>query len=247
MFHQDLYYEDQGSGPVLLFLHGWGTSSRVWNAQLPEFVRDHRVLTVDWRGCGRSGHPAGGNDTATVVADTLGLLDALEIGQAVLIGSSIGATFATELALDHPDRVTRVVAVDGPSYWPSTGMPLEKLASGLRDDRAATLDGWVPNWYAPGTSPALIDWTVRQILDAGPYIDAHILEAGTYDPRPSLPSLKVPVSYVHGELDAEIPLEVPETCASLVPDATLTVVRGSGHMPQQERPAEFNAALRAVL
>ncbi|MFD0384991.1 alpha/beta fold hydrolase [Streptomyces stramineus] len=54
-----LYIEDEGSGPALLFLHGWGTSGRVWGGQLREFVRDHRVVTVDGRGCGRSARPAG--------------------------------------------------------------------------------------------------------------------------------------------------------------------------------------------
>ena len=53
----DLYYEDHGEGQPVVFLHGWGTSGRVWGAQLPGLIRDHRVPTVDWRGCGRSSRP----------------------------------------------------------------------------------------------------------------------------------------------------------------------------------------------
>jgi pimeloyl-ACP methyl ester carboxylesterase len=53
-----LYYEDEGAGPALLMLHGWGTSGRVWGGQLPDLVTDHRVVTLDWRGCGRSARPA---------------------------------------------------------------------------------------------------------------------------------------------------------------------------------------------
>ena len=245
----DLYYEDEGSGRPLVFLHGWGTSGRVWHAQLPEFVRDHRVVTLDWRGCGRSSRPAAGNTIAGVVADLTAVFDALAIEDPVVIGSSIGAVFATELALRHPERAGRVVAVDGPAYWPSTGMvdKLAELRASLVNDRAGTLAGWVPNWYAPGTSPALIDWTIRQILDSGVYIDDLIAECGGYDPRHQLPSLRVPITYLHGELDAEIPVEVAENCAALSPDAKLTVIEGSGHMTQQENPAEFNAALRAAL
>ena len=56
-----LHYEDAGTGPALLLLHGWGTSGRVWSSCLPDLVRDHRVVTLDWRGCGRSDHPADGN------------------------------------------------------------------------------------------------------------------------------------------------------------------------------------------
>jgi pimeloyl-ACP methyl ester carboxylesterase len=248
-YDNELYYEDQGSGPALVFVHGWGTSARVWHAQVPEFVRDHRVVTLDWRGCGRSGRPADGNNIATMVSDVLGLLDAREIEAPVVVGSSIGATFVTELALRHPGRVARVVAVDGPAYWPSSGMrdQLAELRKSLIGDRAGTIAGWVPNWYAAGTSPALIDWTIRQILDSGVFIDEHFIECAGYDPRPALPSLRVPIVYLHGALDDEIPLEVAENCAAVSPDAKLVVIDGSGHMPHQERPAEFNAALRAVL
>jgi non-heme chloroperoxidase len=244
-----LYFEDEGAGQPLVFLHGWGTSGRTWGAQLPGFVSDHRVVTLDWRGCGRSSRPAEGNTFAGAVSDILGVLDALELADPVLIGSSIGATFATELALHHPERVGRVVAVDGPSYWPSTGMSdkLAALREKLVTERAATLAGWVPNWYAPGTSPTLIDWTVRQILDSGVHIDKLFTECAGYDPRPRLPSLRVPIAYLHGELDAEIPVEVAENCAALTPDAKLVLIKGSGHMPHQEKPAEFDAALRSVL
>ncbi|HKS47201.1 MAG TPA: alpha/beta hydrolase [Amycolatopsis sp.] len=245
----DLYYEDEGAGRPILFLHGWGTSGRVWHAQLPEFVRDHRQVVLDWRGCGRSGRPVAGNDIDGAVADLVGVLDRLDLDQPVVAGSSIGAVFAIELALRHPERVGHVVAVDGPGYWPSTGMTgkLAELREALVGDRARTLAQWVPNWYAPGTSPALADWTVRQILDSGVHIDQHFTELTTYDPRPALPSLRVPVTYIHGELDPQIPVEVAETCAELTPDAKLVVIEGSGHMPHQEKVPQFNAALRAVL
>ncbi|MEU5212882.1 alpha/beta hydrolase [Streptomyces sp. NPDC020742] len=242
-----LYYEDEGAGPALLLLHGWGTSGQTWGAQLPEFTGDHRVVTVDWRGCGRSARPFRGNTVAGVVGDLAALIGALRLDRPVVVGSSIGATFATELGLRHPESVGGVVAVNGPSYWPSQGMPLAELTDGLRRARAGTVAGWVPEWYAPGTAPALIDWTVRQILDSGVHIDQHFHTAADYDPRPALPGLRVPIHYLHGELDTQIPLEVPRTCAALTPGAGVGVIAGAGHMPHQERPDEFNAALCTAL
>lgn len=59
----DLYFEETGTGRPVLFLHGWGTSGRAWDSQVVGLAGDHRVITVDWRGCGRSDHPATGNDT----------------------------------------------------------------------------------------------------------------------------------------------------------------------------------------
>ncbi|WP_438489366.1 alpha/beta fold hydrolase [Streptomyces sp. S186] len=243
-----LYYEDEGTGPALLFLHGWGTSGRTWGAQLSDFTRDHRVVTPDWRGCGRSARPVRGNTTAGVVNDLVALIGALRLDRPVVVGLSVGATFATELGVRRPELIGGVVSVDGPAYWPSVKRAEQAdLADALRRDRAGTVAGWVPEWYAPGTAPALIDWTVRQILDSGVYIDGHQTDACAYDPRPTLPGLRVPIHYLHGELDTPIPLDVARTCAALTPGAELTVIPGAGHMPHQERPDAFNAALRAAL
>ncbi|MGW4059644.1 alpha/beta fold hydrolase [Amycolatopsis sp. NPDC004747] len=242
-----LHYEDAGTGPALLLLHGWGTSGRVWYSCLPDLVRDHRVVTLDWRGCGRSDHPAVGNTIARITADLALLVETLEITPTV-VGSSIGGLFATELALARPELVDHVVAVGSPGYWPSTGM-LDKvhyLRKRLVDDRVGTLEDWVPNWFAPGTARGLADWTVRQLLDSGAYIDELFTECTTYDPRPRLKHLKVPISYLHGELDAEIPLEVPRTCAAETPGARVHVLAGRGHLPHQENPRAFTAALRGI-
>lgn len=243
-----LYYEDEGAGEQpLLFLHGWGTSARVWGAQLPEFVRDHRVVTLDWRGCGRSGRPATGNTMAGVLDDLSVLIDALRLVRPVVIGSSLGAAFATELAVRSPELVGGAVAVDGPAYWPSQGIDVARIEHDLRTDRAASIAEWVVNWFAPGTSPALVDWTVRQILDSGTYIDEHLTAFASYDPRPRLGELRVPIHYIHGALDTQPPVAVAKTCAALTPGAGVSVIEGAGHLPHQERPAEFNGALRAAL
>ncbi|MET8997417.1 alpha/beta hydrolase [Amycolatopsis sp. NPDC004169] len=243
-----LHYEDDGTGPALLLLHGWGTSGRVWGSCLPDLVRDHRVVTLDWRGCGRSDRPAEGNTIAQIADDLTRLVETLEI-EPTVVGSSIGGLFATELALARPDLVDHVVAVGSPGYWPGTGMldQVLSLREQLVDDRAGTLAGWVPGWFAPGAARELVDWTLRQLLDSGTYIDALFTECTTYDPRPRLKDLKTPITYLHGELDAQIPLEVPRTCAAETPGARVHVLAGCGHLPHQENPRAFTAALREIV
>ncbi|MGI5336164.1 alpha/beta fold hydrolase [Streptomyces sp. CA-181903] len=241
-----LYYEDEGTGPALLFLHGWGTSGRVWGAQLPAFVPDHRVVTVDWRGCGRSDRPAAGNDIDGVVRDTVELIGTLGLDRPVVVGSSIGAVFALELALRHPGLVAGAVSVDGSAHWPTLEPLPTDLLHGLREDRAGTVAGWVPGWFGPDASPVLADWTIRQILDSGVFIDGQFDRALAYDPRPALPELRVPVHYIHGEL-SHIPVAVSRECAGLTPGAEVRVIAGAGHMAHQERPAAFNEALRGLL
>jgi non-heme chloroperoxidase len=244
----ELYYEDEGTGPSLLFVHGWGTSSWVWNGQLADFVADHRVVTVDWRGCGRSARPSTGNDISTNVDDLAAVIDTLGLGTPVVVGSSIGAVYATELALRHPAKISRIISVDGPGYWPSAGM-LDKVSAVRRNlvsDRAGTLAAWLPNWFAPGTLPELVDWTLGQLLDSSVFIEELFTECTTYDPRPRLPDLETPITYVHGGLDAEIPLEVLQTCATLT-GAPVVVIEGAGHLPYLEKPVEFNAVLREAI
>ncbi|MFF4595716.1 alpha/beta fold hydrolase [Amycolatopsis sp. NPDC001319] len=244
-----LYYEDEGDGPAVLLLHGWGTSGRVWQAQLPDLIRDHRVVTLDWRGCGRSDRPAAGNTIAGNVADLVEVITALGLEKPAVVGSSMGAVFGTELALTRPDLVGGVVAVDGPGYWPSEGMrdKVDEVTAALLADRPGLVASWVPDWYAPAASAALVDWTIRQIVDSSGYLDPLIGESATWDPRPRLPELSVPIAYVHGELDVQIPVDVARTCAALTPGASVHVVAGCGHLPHQEDPVGFTAVLCDVL
>ncbi len=238
---------DHSGGQPLLFLHGWGTSGRVWGAQQAEFAGEFRVITLDWRGCGRSDRPAAGNTLAGVVADLAEFIRELALVRPVVIGNSIGASFATELALAHPELIGGVIAADGPAYWPAQGMPLAQIIDDMRYDRVNFVSQWIPNWFAPGTTPGLADWTIRQILDSGVFIDEQFRTFAEYDPRPRLAELRTPIHYIHGELDAEIPVEVARVCAALTPGAGVTVIEGAGHMPHQERPARFNAAVRAAV
>jgi pimeloyl-ACP methyl ester carboxylesterase len=243
----NLYYEDHGRGPALLFMHGWGTSGRVWGAQQVEFAGRWRVVTVDWRGCGRSECTSAANDLEGAIADIEALIAALDLDRPVLIGSSIAAVFSVETALKSPHLPSGVVTVDGPGFWPSQGMDLAPLLDGLRADRARTVSDWVAGWFAPGVSRPLVDWTIRQILDCSPFIDGHLPIFTTYDPRPRLPDLKVPIAFLHGERDPQIPPSVSSECARITPRATARIIPASGHVPHQEHPAAFNEALRQAL
>lgn len=245
----ELFYEDEGAGQPVVFLHGWGTSGRVWGGQLPDLVQDHRVITVDWRGCGRSTRPVAGNSIADIARDILELVSALALPAPVLVGSSIAGAFVIEAALAEPARLGGIVLVDAGVHFFSQGLgeQMRDLLAALRADRAGTLAAIVPNWFRPDASAALHDWTVRQILDSGVYIDQLIADQARYDPRSRLGELAVPVTFLHGELDAEIPREVPEQCAALIPGAAVILVEGAGHISQQDQPALFNRALRTAL
>jgi non-heme chloroperoxidase len=243
----DLYYEDAGEGPPVVLIHSWGTSARMWNAQLADLTTDHRVISYDWRGCGRSSHPAGGNTIAQNAADLIELCAALQLHSPVLVGHSVGAIFATEAALAEPAAVGGVLAIDGPGYWGTqVAHRLTGIRTALAADRAKVITAWVPGWYGPAADEALHAWTIRQILDSGPYIDELFDEQAAYDPRPSLAKPHVPIRYLHGSLDTQVPLEVSRQLASIAPaEDDLVILDNAGHMPHQEQPARVSNAIRA--
>lgn len=113
-----LWYEEAGSGPPLVLLHGLGGSSADWEAQISEFARDHRVIAPDLRGYGVS-ERRGPYSVAQFAADVFALLDGLGIGSCTLIGHSMGGAVAMQMALDGPRRVERLVLTNTlPSFRP---------------------------------------------------------------------------------------------------------------------------------
>ncbi|GHH22987.1 alpha/beta fold hydrolase [Streptomyces rubradiris] len=243
-----LHYEDLGAGRPLVFLHGWGTSGRVWDAQAADLMADHRVITLDWRGCGRSERPADGYTISRLAGDVLEFVDALGLDRPVMIGSSIAGAFIIEAALAAPDRFGAIIPVDaGVHHFCGRQGAMDKLLAGLRADRAGTLADFVPHWYRPGASTAMIDWTVAQLLESTFRIDGLVVDQAGYDPRERVAALRVPTHFLHGELDTEVPLSVPRELAALIPGSRLTVIDGAGHMAQQDQADRFTAALRAAL
>jgi pimeloyl-ACP methyl ester carboxylesterase len=140
----NIHYQRVGEGPDIVFLHGLMGNLAVWHLKIVPILRHHfRVTTVDLRGHGYSDMPATGYSVDDLAGDLLGLLDALEIGQADLVGHSYGADIALCFALHHPGRVKRVVAIGpGCRRWPrpassATGMagPTGPIPCGAPDSR----------------------------------------------------------------------------------------------------------------
>jgi pimeloyl-ACP methyl ester carboxylesterase len=105
----ELYYEEHGTGTPLLCIMGFATDSTGWLLQVPDFARRHRTIVYDNRGVGRSAKPPGPYTIQQMADDARGLLDALGIERAHVLGISMGGMIAQELVLDHPGRVRGLV------------------------------------------------------------------------------------------------------------------------------------------
>lgn len=105
----DCYYEIQGEGKPLVLIAGLGSDSQSWQPALSELVKHFKVVTFDNRGIGRTKCPGDNFDIATLARDTVGLIDALGIEKANILGHSMGAYIAQELAITHPQRVEKLI------------------------------------------------------------------------------------------------------------------------------------------
>ena len=104
----DLAYDEAGAGPAVVLVHAGLADRRMWEHQFAALARDHRVIRYDWRGYGGSGDAAG---SFAHHEDLLALLDALDVGRATLVGCSMGAAHAVDVALTAPDRVAGLVLI----------------------------------------------------------------------------------------------------------------------------------------
>ena len=128
---------ERGDGPAMLFLHGFPELGYSWRHQLPAMAdAGYRAIAPDLRGYGRTDRP---DDVAAyrmseLVADVTGLLDALDIEKTVLVGHDWGALLAWQVALLHPQRISRLIALNIPFFARPPVDPVEYMRSTLGDD-----------------------------------------------------------------------------------------------------------------
>ena len=123
----DLHHQIQGEGPPLVLLHGaFMTIETNWSTSLGELARSNKVIAVELQGHGRTADRAAGLSYETMADDVAGLLDRLGVRKANVMGYSMGGNVALQLALRHPDRVERIVAV-------STAASDKGLAAGHKE------------------------------------------------------------------------------------------------------------------
>lgn len=237
-----------------MLVHGWGMSSSVWNALVPELSRRYRLIRVDLPGHGRSrGLPF--ESTEAVVAQ----LGRIVSAPAHWVGWSLGGVLALALALRRPELVKRLVLVSStPRFvqapdWPRAMAPevLAAFAAGLEADYEATLSRFLALQFrgVKGAQAALRQ--LRADLAATPP-DPQALRGGLAvlrdsDLRAGLDRLGCPLRVILGELDALVPAAVAPQIVDGRVNARAAVIPGAGHAPFLSHATVFTETLHHCL
>lgn len=241
-----LYYETTGKGPPLVLIHGGLLSSTEWDEQFSAFAEHYYVIRYDGCGYGRS---AARRLPFSHVEDLYQLLRFLKVEQTSLIGGSMGGAIAIDFALERPNMVNTLVLV-GPGLggWPYSPafaqrmyqIVLATVAEGPEKGADLLLN-------VPYIIPAPDNSAARQRFRTLFMENFHGFLAPWYLARPLNPpalqrlsELRVPVLLVVGQQEDQENLAVVDTLAAKITNAQKIVIPNAGHLPQMEKPGEFN-------
>lgn len=240
-----MYYEAAGQGVPLLLLHGLGSGSEDWEYQLSFFSHHYRVIAADMRGHGRSEKPPGPYSVSMMAVDVTGLLDELSVGEAHIVGLSMGGMIAFQLAVGCPERVRSLVIVNSaPALVPHTigewvrvrqRLMLARLFGPARTGRFLSRRLF-PKPDQEFFRTRLIErWATN---DSNAYLASmHALIGWSVEDR--VGDLCQPVLVIVGDRDYTS-VDSKRAYACKIPDARVVVFEDSGHATPIDQADRFN-------
>ena len=265
----EVYYEEQGQGDPLLLIMGLAADSLAWMFQMPDFSKHFRTVVFDNRGVGRSSKPAGPYSITQMADDAAGVLDALDIRRAHVVGVSMGGMIAQELALRHPERVRGLVlACTYARPDAAIERQLETSLGVFGGSRAA--DGSIqvdiskldPMMFFQHLLPTVFNTQfimtelpkVMEVfsgaLQNGFSMDAimsQVVATQAHDTVERLGRINAPTLVLTGDADLLIPSTCSDLLAARIPGAKLTKIPGGSHGFNFETPDVFNKAVLEFL
>jgi 3-oxoadipate enol-lactonase len=254
-----IYYEVDGEGPALVLIHAGVANLRQWDEQVPELAADHRVIRYDTR---NFGHTTSADVSFSNRADLAALLDHLDVDRAAVLGVSRGGSIAVDFTLEHPERVTALIAVAaGVGGFDSPDTTDEQALWEEYERRYEARDWdwiietetafWVDGPRQPADRvPAAVrqrvhDWIAEGYRD---HSDEN-LTAVPLEPAAAtrLGEIGAPTLVIVGDLDVGGTVAACRKLATEIPGARLEVFEGVAHMVNLEQPERFTRLVRDFL
>ncbi len=264
----EVHYKTTGSGELrMILLHGFGASVFSWREVMEPLGELGTVVAFDRPAFGLTERPLSWEEGANPYAPeaqvnlVIGLMDALNIDEAVLVGNSAGGTVSVNAALAHPDRVEALVLIDAAIYQgggaPSWIRPLlhvpqvDRLGPLLARQIAVRGDAFLESaWHDPSKITAEIRAGSRKPLRVDNWDHAlwELTKAsGPANLEEKIPSLDTPSLVITGDDDRIVPAEQSVRLADELPQAELSVIPDCGHVPHEECPEPVLDAMRPFL
>jgi len=258
IFGQKIHYLEAGSAsnPAVILLHGLGGDASNWAMTVPALASKYHVYALDQIGFGKSDKPITNYRVAMLVEFLDVFCKKLGIQKATLVGNSLGGWTAAAFAIAHPEKVDKLVLVCAAGYtpkrWggpemtkdalaalnPSTTEDFKRLFSVILYNKAMLTDQFVEqaltNKFKRGDGHTINSF-IESVLRGEDFLDGKVK------------AIKAPTLALWGKDDGLTPLGMGKAFAEDIPGAQLVVIDNCGHVPQMEKPSEFNAALLKFL
>lgn len=251
-----VHYVDQGAGPAILLIHGFGGQTFSFRKIIPALTADHRVIAVDLKGYGYSARDATQDLSHTAQVRMLdALLQRLGIDRTVVVGHSMGGAVAMRFATTHPEKTAALVLLASasgeerhgrrmPPLPPALLRPLLPYLAGIAAtrlleasfyDHANLTDEVREEYLRPAHIKGSMDGLLKMMRDAAndaPFDHARIT---------------MPVLLLNGAHDRVVPLSTAIAVRERIPHARLVVIERAAHLPMEDQPDETVRAIRDFL
>ncbi len=244
----EIYFEKTGAGkPALLFAHGWLGNTSWWHAQRESFQNTHQVVLMDLGGHGKSGMGRKDWSVKTYAEDMAAVVKAAELTDVVLVGHSMSGAYAMEAYSLVPEKIRAIVVVDTLlnldelSTMKEMGPFLDAMKAGYE---SVVRNGLPGRLFGQQTPQAVKDRIQTEFLKVtGAHASERLQPLYETDIRPACKNVKVPVRAINTDL---WPMNMKAN-RRYFRDYDAAILKGLGHYPMLEAPADFNAALEKIL
>jgi len=225
-----MYYAVFGTGDPVLLIHGGLGHADIWASQVATLSKTHKVIVADSRGHGRSTRTDEPYGYDLMASDYLALLDYLKVDKTALVGWSDGGIIGIDIALHHPERLTRLFAQ-------AANVTTDGVDPGVLTNKtfAAYIDRCGRDYKRLSKTPDQYDAFVAQI--------SHMWESQPAWTKEQLGKITTPTAIVAGDHDEAIKRQHTEYMASVIPGAKLILLPNASHFAMLQAPDEYSQAV----
>jgi 3-oxoadipate enol-lactonase/4-carboxymuconolactone decarboxylase len=233
--------EGQGDKPVLVFSNSLGSDLRIWDPLVPQLRGDFRLIRYDTRGHGLSEAPPPPYRADELARDLVGLLDALQINQAVVCGLSVGGLIAQQMAISYPDYVRALILCDTGARIGTVASWDERIATvrtqGLAALAAPSMERWFSQDFRRLHSAEVRGYANMVLRTAADGYVGTCRALRDTDLTEAAASINKPTLVLCGEQDIATPPEMARRLANSIPDARFALIADAAHISCVEQPA----------